>query len=156
WARSRRCPGLGSAAISPGRSAMPVEPRPMSTGFVAIGDLLTPHRIRRGCAALLAIEIAIFLTLIAGTHGWIVPLEHATTTDFASFYAAGKLAIAGTPQLAYDQAAHYAMEQAVTAPGIEYQFFNYPPVYLILCATLAPLPYLVAFVLFIAATLLFY
>jgi alpha-1,2-mannosyltransferase len=52
--------------------------------------------------------------------------------------------------------AHYAMEQAVTAPGIEYQFFNYPPVYLILCAALAHLPYLVAFVLFIAATLVFY
>src|SRR5258708_37305874 len=48
------------------------------------------------------------------------------------------------------------MEQAVTAPGIEYQYFNYPPVYLILCAALASLPYLVAFVLFIAATLLFY
>jgi Glycosyltransferase family 87 len=135
---------------------MPAEPRSMPTGFAAIGDLLTPRRIQRGCAALLALEIAIFLILIAGTHGWIVPLEHATTTDFASFYAAGKLAIAGTPQLAYDQAAHYAMEQAVTAPGIEYQFFNYPPVYLILCAALAPLPYLVAFVLFIAVTLVLY
>ena len=128
----------------------------MPTGFAAIADLLTPRRIQRGCAALLALEIVIFLILIAGTHGWIVPLEHATTTDFASFYAAGKLAIAGTPQLAYDQAAHYATEQAVTAPGIEYQFFNYPPVYLILCAALAPLPYLVAFILFIAATLVLY
>src|SRR5436189_667643 len=124
--------------------------------FASIAGFLTGPRLARGCAALLAIEIAIFLILIAGTHGWIVPLEHATTTDFASFYAAGKLAIAGTPQLAYDQAAHSAMEQAVTAPGIEYQFFNYPPVYLILCAALAPLPYLVAFVVFIAATMLFY
>jgi hypothetical protein len=122
----------------------------------SFADWLDRRRIQRGCAALLVLEIAIFLILIAGTHGWIVPLEHATTTDFASFYAAGALANAGTPQLAYDQAAHYAMEQAVTAPGIEYQYFNYPPVYLILCAALASLPYLVAFVLFIAATLLFY
>jgi hypothetical protein len=128
----------------------------MPIGFAAIADLLTPRRIQRGCAVLLALEIAIFLILIAGTHGWIVPLEHATTTDFASFYAAGKLAIAGTPQLAYDHAAHYAMEQAVTAPGIEYQFFNYPPVYLILCAALAPLPYLIAFVLFVGVTLVLY
>ena len=107
-------------------------------------------------AVLLALEIAIFLFLIAGTHGWIVPLERATTTDFASFYAAGALADAGTPALAYDPAAHYAMEQAVTAPGIEYQFFNYPPVYLILCVAFAQLPYLAAFLLFIAATLFFY
>jgi hypothetical protein len=105
---------------------------------------------------LLALEIAVFLFLIAGTHGWIVPLDRATTTDFASFYAAGKLAAGGTPALAYDQPAHHATEQAVTAPGVEYQFFNYPPVYLLLCAALAQLPYLIAFVLFITATLVFY
>src|SRR5438105_5948092 len=124
--------------------------------FASIAGFLTGPRLAGACAALLALEIAVFLFLIAGTHGWIVPLERATTTDFASFYAAGKLATAGTPTLAYGQAAHHAMEQAVTAPGIEYQFFNYPPVYLILCAALAPLPYLVAFVLFIGATLLLY
>src|SRR5207302_8005780 len=37
--------------------------------------------------------------------------------------------------------------------GIEYQFFNYPPVFILLCATLARLPYLVAFVVFEGATL---
>jgi len=124
--------------------------------FAAIAGLLTGPRLTSACTVLLALEIAVFLFLIAGTHGWIVPLERATTTDFASFYAAGKLAAAGTPVLAYDQAAHHAMEQAVTAPGIEYQFFNYPPVYLLLCAGLAQLPYLAAFVLFIATTLVFY
>jgi len=121
-----------------------------------MGALLTRPRLARGCAVLLALEIAVFLFLIAGTHGWIVPLDRATTTDFASFYAAGKLAAGGTPALAYDQPAHHATEQAVTAPGVEYQFFNYPPVYLLLCAALAQLPYLIAFVLFITATLVFY
>jgi glycosyl transferase family 87 len=137
---------------------VPPEPRtvPEQAPFAAIGDLLTRPRLARSCAVLLALEIAVFLFLIAGTHGWIVPLDRATTTDFASFYAAGRLADAGTPALAYDQAAHHAMEQAVTAPGVEYQFFNYPPVYLLLCAALAQLPYLVAFAVFIAATLLFY
>ena len=124
--------------------------------FASIAGFLTGPRLARACAALLALEIAVFLFLIAGTHGWIVPLERATTTDFASFYAAGKLAAGGAPALAYDQAAHHAMEEAVTAPGVEYQFFNYPPVYLLLCAALAQLPYLIAFVLFITATLVFY
>jgi glycosyl transferase family 87 len=135
---------------------MPHPRRPSETPFAAIGALLTQPRLARGCAVLLVLEIAVFLFLIAGTHGWIVPLERATTTDFASFYAAGKLAAGGIPALAYDQAAHHAMEQAVTAPGVEYQFFNYPPVYLLLCAALAQLPYLIAFVLFITATLVFY
>src|SRR5207302_753680 len=124
--------------------------------FASIAGFLTGPRLARACAALLALETAVFLFLSAGTHGWTVPHERATTTDFASFYAAGKLAGAGTPALAYDQAAHHAMEQAVTAPGIEYQFFNYPPVYLLLCAVLAQLPYLAAFMLFIAATFTFY
>jgi alpha-1,2-mannosyltransferase len=124
--------------------------------FASVGDLLTRPRLARSCAVLLALEIAIFLFLIAGTHGWIVPLERATTTDFVSFYAAGLLADAGTPALAYDQLAHHAAEAAATAPGIEYQFFNYPPVYLILCAAFAQLPYMAAFILFIAATLIFY
>src|SRR5438046_2519979 len=124
--------------------------------FASIAGFLTGPRLARACAALLALEIAVFLFLIAGTHGGMLPLERATTTDFASFYAAGKLAAAGTPALAYGQAAHHAMEQAVTAPGIEYQFFNYPPVYLLLCAVLAQLPYLAAFVLFIAASFAFY
>lgn len=103
---------------------------------------------------LLAIEIAGLLFLVAGTHGWIVPLERPTTTDFASFYAAGTLADAGTPQLAYDHAAHYAAEQRATAPGIEYQFFYYPPVFLLVCSLFGRLPYLVAFIVFEAATLL--
>src|SRR5438270_13568329 len=95
--------------------------------FASIAGFLTGPRLARACAALLALEIAVFLFLIAGTHACIVPLERAITTDFASFYAAGNLAAAGTPALAHDQSAHHAMEHAATAPGIEYQFFNYPP-----------------------------
>src|SRR5437764_7431720 len=120
------------------------------------GAWLTRERVRIGAALLVAIELGFLLFFVAGTHGWIVPLDRPTTTDFASFYAAGSLADAGTPQLAYDQAAHWAAEQAATAPGIEYQFFNYPPVFLLICAALAPMPYLVAFCVFMATTLLLY
>lgn len=102
---------------------------------------------------LLALETIGLLFLIAGTHGWIVPLDRPTTTDFASFYAAGSLTDAGTPQLAYDQAAHYAAEQQATAPGIEYEFFFYPPVFLLICGLLARLPYMAAFIAFEAVTL---
>src|SRR5204863_8942597 len=63
---------------------------------------------------------------------------------------------AGTPALAYDHAAHLAAEERIAGAGVQYQFFNYPPVFLLLCAALARLPYLVAFVLFEAATLVSY
>jgi alpha-1,2-mannosyltransferase len=117
------------------------------------GDWLTRERLRAYAVILLVIELAVFGFLVAGTHGWIVPLDKPNTTDFVSFYAAGTLANAGTPALAYDQAAHLAAEEAIVGQGIQYQFFNYPPVYQALFAPISRLPYLAAFIGFEAATL---
>ena len=122
----------------------------------ADGNWLDRRRLAIGAALLLAFELGMFAFLVAGTHGWIVPLDKPTTTDFVSFYAAGALANAGTPALAYDHAAHLAAEELVVGAGIGYQYFNYPPVFTLLCAALAWLPYLVAFILFEGATLLLY
>jgi hypothetical protein len=119
----------------------------------AVGAALDRNRVLTYCRILLAVETAVFLFLVAGTHGLIVPLAGPTSTDFVSFYAAGALADAGTPELAYDQTAHDAAEQRATAAGIEYRFFYYPPAFLLLCAAFARLPYLAAFLLFEAATL---
>jgi hypothetical protein len=94
--------------------------------------------------------------MAAGTHGLIVPLAKPTSTDFVSFYAAGSLANAGTPELAYDRAEHYAAEERATAAGIDYNFFYYPPPFLLLCAALAHLPYIAAFLIFEAASLFLY
>ena len=80
-----------------------------STAFP--GGWLTRERVNLYCAILLAVEIAVFLFMAAGTHGLIVPLAKPTSTDFVSFYAAGSLANAGTPELAYDRAEHYSAEE---------------------------------------------
>lgn len=102
-----------------------------------------------GYASILALtELGLFALCVAGAHGLIVKLDHQTSTDFVSFYAAGALADAGTPWLAYDRAAHHAAEQAAASAEIPYNYFYYPPVFLLLCAGLARLPYLLAFVLF--------
>jgi hypothetical protein len=119
----------------------------------ALGAALDRGRVLAYCRILLAVETAVFIFLVAGTHGLVVSLPGPTSTDFVSFYAAGALADAGTPELAYDQAAHDAAEQRATAAGIEYRFFYYPPAFLLLCAAFARLPYLAAFLLFEAATL---
>lgn len=75
------------------------------------------------------------------------------SSDFLSFYAAGKMVLAGTPALVYDQHAHLLIEQAIKGPDTPYQFFFYPPLYLPLCALLATLPYYVAFAIFQAVSL---
>jgi hypothetical protein len=129
---------------------------PGSSSTRALGGLCNPVRIRLYCSILLAVEIGVFLFMAAGTHGLIVPLPKPTSTDFVSFYAAGSLADAGTPELAYDKAEHYAAEQRATQAGIVYNFFYYPPTFLLLCAAIAHLPYIVAFLIFEMATLCFY
>jgi hypothetical protein len=117
------------------------------------GAWLDRERLLGYGAILGAIELATFLFMVAGTHGLIVRNDHPTTTDFVSFYGAGMLANDGTPALAYDPAAHYAAEQEAREPGIGYQYFYYPPVYLLLCSALARLPYIASFILFETVTL---
>ncbi len=117
------------------------------------GLWLNSHRVRAYATIMLAFELLAMIFLIAGTHGWIVPLGHPNTTDFVSFYAAGKLANDGVPADAYIQALHLAAEEQVSTPGISYVYFFYPPTFLILCALLARLPYLIAFLTFEFGTL---
>ena len=116
------------------------------------GAWLTPRRATAYAWILLVCACAGLLFGIAGTHGLVVALPHPLSTDFVSFYAAGQLAAQGTAWLAYDRSAHYVAEQMATEPGIAYNFFYYPPVFLLLCRTLARMPYLVAFVTFQAGS----
>jgi alpha-1,2-mannosyltransferase len=133
---------------------MPVNPmRQTLMARVARADWLNRDRIIAWGGILLTLDVLFLGFMILWQHDVFIPIDPPNSTDFVSFYAAGKLALAGTPALAYDQIAHAAAEVAATQPRIPYQFFFYPPVYLMLCAPLALLPYLVSFVVFQTATL---
>jgi alpha-1,2-mannosyltransferase len=119
-------------------------------------ELLNRKPIYAASRVFLAVELLVFLFMVAGTHGLIVPLDQPTTTDFVSFYAAGKLAQTAEPQLAYNQAEHFAEEQRVTEPGVVYNFFYYPPTFLFICTALAHLPYLAAFLVLEVGSLVLY
>lgn len=59
--------------------------------------------------------------------------------DFISYWAAGKLGLQGQPALAYDFAAHRAVElQATMVAGMP---FGYPPAFLIIASPFALFPY---------------
>ena len=116
-------------------------------------DWLTRDRVVAWSIILLIEELLIVGFLALWQHGVFVAVHNPPSSDFVSFYAAGKLALAGTPALAYDPAAHYLAQQQAAAAGTGYQYFFYPPVFLLLCAALATLPYFVAYALFQAATL---
>ncbi|MBB2203317.1 glycosyltransferase family 87 protein [Gluconacetobacter tumulisoli] len=100
------------------------------------------------------VELLFALILVLGTHGMIMPARHPTTTDYVSFYAAGRQVNAGVPAQVYDPAAHHAAEQAAREIGIPYVHFFYPPVFLLICAPFARLPYLASFIAFQALSLI--
>ena len=116
-------------------------------------EWLDRDRIVAWAATLMAIELAFAVFIALWQHGAFFVIENPTSSDFVSFFAAGKLALSGTPALAYDQTVHYAVQQQTSMPGSPYQFFFYPPVFLFLCAALGLLPYFVAYAVFQIASL---
>lgn len=114
---------------------------------------LTRDRVMAWATVLLVLELAFMGFIAAWQHGLFFTVEHPHSADYVSFYAAGKLALAGTPALAYDQTAHLLMQRLTTNTGDSYQFFFYPPVFLLLCAPFAALPYHLSYTLFQALTL---
>jgi hypothetical protein len=115
--------------------------------------MLGARQVRRMSIAAAIMQALVLLFMVAGTHGWLVAGVGPTTTDYVSFWAAGKLADQGRPQAAYDHAVHLRVEEQATAPGIGYQYFFNPPPFLLIMAPLARMPYLVSFVLFQMLTL---
>jgi Glycosyltransferase family 87 len=118
-------------------------------------DWLDRARVIGWGRALLAVEIVALIVIAAGTYGLYVHLAKPSSTDFISFFSAGRLADLGTPALTYDPAHHRAMERLVFGnPDLPYAyFFFYPPTYLVICALIALIPsYLGAFAVWIAAT----
>ncbi|MEA2741610.1 MAG: hypothetical protein QOH05_4917 [Acetobacteraceae bacterium] len=116
-------------------------------------DWLTRERAAAWSTVLFLQLVLLVVFIRLWLDGFLGDIASTTSNDFVSFYAAGKLTLAGTPALAYDQAAHYLAEQKATTPGVPYILFFYPPVFLLLCAALAKLPYMVAYLLFQAVTL---
>ncbi len=111
----------------------------------------TAYNLLRTLRSLALSQAVLLAIVVAGSHGLFFRVN-PSTTDFVSFYAAGKLAVQGSPALAYDEAAHRAAEAKATVAGAPYEYFFYPPTFLLICAPLARLPYLAAFLLFEATT----
>jgi glycosyl transferase family 87 len=77
--------------------------------------------------------------------------------DFVDVYAAGRLAREGAAASAYDRPLHKAAEvRALGHDFPDYYGWHYPPPFLFVAAALALLPYLVAAVLWLVATLAAY
>jgi alpha-1,2-mannosyltransferase len=117
------------------------------------GTWLTRERVRGYAMIALGIEFLALLVLAVRIYGLFLPIEPPTSLDFISFYAAGDLANHGTPQAAYDPALHELAEKQIYGDNrILYFGFYYPPVFQLLCAALAVLPFTLSYLVFVLAT----
>ena len=120
------------------------------------GEWLTPARARGYSMILLGFCLVAMVGWIALSDGLIDRNGKPIGTDFSSFYAAGSLALEGHAADAYQPAAHYAREQSFFGQTTPYYSWNYPPVFLLIAAPLALLPYAFALALFQVASLALY
>ena len=116
------------------------------------GAWLEAGRLRAYAGILLAVTIAVIVGWVAASQDGLDPLGKPLGTDFLSFWAASKLALAGGAGQVYRPEAHYAVQKTAFGPGVEYAAFFYPPVYLLVCLPLALLPYLASLVAWLGAT----
>ncbi len=128
-------------------------------GFLEIlrsGDWLTLGRMRLWALAVLVASAGGLLYLVATSNGLIDYQGRPLGTDFASFYAAGTLVLDGHAAAAFDQAAHYARQQALFGAATPYYGWLYPPFFLFVAGGLALLPYLLALIVWQGATFALY
>ena len=118
---------------------------------------ITAERVAGYSKLALAIYVTLAVLWVGLSRNLIDPAGKPLGADFINFYAASDLALHGRLAEAYDIDRMAAAEQAIV-PAAEGQVvpWQYPPTFALLILPLALLPYSVAFVLFMGATLALY
>jgi hypothetical protein len=122
----------------------------MGLDWLRLADWLDAARLRGYLWLLALLNLAALVWLIGSSSGGIDRNGYLLGTDFLSFWAAGKVLLAGGS--AYDAAAHIAAQRAIYAGHSGYSAFFYPPPFLLVCAPLGLGGYFPSLVLWLAAT----
>ncbi len=117
------------------------------------GDWLTLERLRGYAVIFLAIYVTAAVLWIALADGLIDRNGKPLGSDFSNVYAAGTLVLAGKADAAYDWETEHAAEKAIFGRDVPFYGWHYPPQFLIVASMLALLPYALALVAWMAATL---
>jgi alpha-1,2-mannosyltransferase len=119
----------------------------------ASGEWLTPPLMTFVAVAMIVGTVASLVFLFGTASGTLDRLARPLGTDFSSFWTAGRMALEGRAALAYDWTSHWAMQRETH--GIEMFFpWSYPPMFLLVAAAIAALPYVPALIVWQSASLL--
>ena len=118
----------------------------------------TPERLISLLGLTLALGyLAVLVTAALGGNFLLDGQGRPIANDFVNVWAAGRLALDGSPAAAYDWTLHKTAEvRAVGHDFANYYGWHYPPPFLFVATALATLPYLVAALVWFAATLTAY
>jgi arabinofuranan 3-O-arabinosyltransferase len=116
-----------------------------------------PPALFNACFVLFVIN-AVYFPIAYLSHWWIYdPAGLGTPTDFVNVWAAGKLVLDGHPALAYDWNVQKQVEVALLGQDfIGYFAWHYPPPFLFVAALLAQFSYTVAFIGWMAISIVPY
>jgi alpha-1,2-mannosyltransferase len=123
---------------------------------IASGAWLTLARLRAYALILLALAVLALGALFATSSGLNDYQGRPLGTDFSNVYAAGKYVLEGRPEAPFSPPLQHKKEQEIFGEKTPFYGWHYPPVFLFLAAALAALPYLVALLVWQAATLALY
>lgn len=117
---------------------------------------LTPIRLTRAAQAVAVAFLLAGLATFLLMRDMMVSSDRAIGADFLGVYAAGVLAREGQPARAYDHHAIAAVERRVLPQADYFLAWPYPPVFQLVARALAELPYVWAYVLWAAISLVAY
>lgn len=103
----------------------------------------------------LAIAIAGIYAFLA-LREWASIFASPTFTDYLSYWTAGKFALTGNPDMAYDVAAHRAFETSLVDVAGKMLPFPYPPPFLLVVTAFSALPYAWSLIAWVIVTLIAY
>lgn len=120
--------------------------------LLASGAWLTRERVRHIGWISLGVGVLLLLVLAAGANGTLDARGRPLGTDFSGVWTAGQMVLNGRAPQAWDWAAHQAVQDRTHGPGVPFFGWHYPPPFLLVAALLASMPYLVALLVWQAAS----
>ena len=112
--------------------------------------LFDPERVRGYARVIVAVYALIAIGLFSGAFG--KPLDN----DFITYWSASYLTLEGHPAAAFDMMQNDSVQRLAVPVSSKIYPWHYPPTYQLLVLPLALLPYLPAYLSFIALSLLAY
>ena len=120
------------------------------------GSFLTRERMRLWALAVVAASAIGLLYIVVTSDGLNDFLNRPLGTDFSNVYAAGTYVLDGRAGAAFDWPLQHAREQAIFGEKTPFYGWHYPPFFLFIAGVLALMPYVVALVVWQAATFALY